>query len=125
MLSTSPGTRFVEYRYCHHPKTEKADERTFFRKMHHLHRAFRDPTYNKPLPENMTDFSQLYIFPYSSHVLRNAEENWEMIVPGPIVEDINRFFGELYNKGSTIAFLQCQDGEHVEFTLSQKKQFLS
>lgn len=113
-MATSSGTRFVEYRYRHTQKCE--NEKTFFQKMHHLHRAFRDPTYDKPHPENMTDFSQLYMFPYSSHVLQNA--SWEMIVPTPIVEDIKRFFEALYARGSMIAFLQCEDGEHIEFSLS-------
>jgi hypothetical protein len=118
-MESRASVLFVEYCYRVTPKGDLVEERQFFRKMQHMHRSFRDPTYDRLLPENLTDFSQLYIFPYASRVLKNTENQWEMFVPPPIVEDIRKFFCRVLSRGMNKAFLQCQDGEHVEFVLSR------
>jgi hypothetical protein len=107
-------TRFLEYLYSHEPRRNTQEEQKFLETMACLHRASRDPTYEKPECSDKT--KSLYIFPYGSEMLRRTD-NWQKLLPSTIREDLFRFFDGLWKCGLENAFLRCADGKYVECKL--------
>lgn len=118
-------TRFIEYCYSREPRMTNREEELFFEKMYHLHRATRDPTFEKPIADNaqegttfFRELETLYLFPYGSELLLRIPVGWEELIPLPIYKDIVQFFEGLLEKGINTAIFQCIDGRHIKCELS-------
>lgn len=115
MVSVSSKTKFIEYLYEHLPKRGPDEEMEFFKRMYHLHRASRDPTFRCP---DSLAMDVLYLFPYGSELIRSSPKHWDQILPKTVKDDLVQFFQNLQQKGKKIAILECADQMYVELDLS-------